>query len=142
MSYPNGARAVIHQDLAVDRTLECKAGAVLHFNGGTPVDAADTYTETYSTAARTIPAATVAAPTAAVLTATNIAAKTPAALLTQSTGTAPTESDFNQLAMDLGTLVNSQRTQIVALTADVLALKKLIVALVQDLKAVGLIATS
>lgn len=59
-----------------------------------------TYTQTYSTAARTVPA--------------EVAAITG--------GEAPTEAEFN------------------ALVADVLALKKVINALIDDLQAVGLVA--
>lgn len=112
------------------------AGGVLKAPSGL---SPSTYTQTYSTAARTVPNATVAAPTAAVLTATNIASKTAAATLTQSSATNPSDTEFDQLAKDLGTLINSQRTEIVALTADVLALKKVVTALVDDLQAHGLV---
>lgn len=139
MSYPNGAAAVIHTDLAVDRTFECKAGALIHFNGGTPVVAATTYVETYSTPARTIPAATYVDPTATI-TAVAPAGGTGAAA--GGWDTAGHRDTAITTINELKTLAESLKTQIIALGADVLAHKKLIVALVQDLKLCGLIATS
>lgn len=155
MTFPAGAAAVRHTDVAVERTLECDAGTVFHFNGGTPVDAADVFTETYSTAHRTLSNATYSAPSQSantlVLTATAIAGKT-ASLTLSDSGTADAAAvadSLNQAQKDLGTAINTLNTnlaaavtQLAALAADVLQLKKNVVAIVQDLKACGLQKTS
>ncbi len=81
-------------------------------NGATPVGKSSAYTKTYSTAARTIPAATVTA--------------------VDTTGSGLTAYGYSQTQADaIPVAIN-------ALAADVLALKKLIVALVVDLEAVGI----
>lgn len=82
-------------------------------NGATAQALSAAYTKTYSTAARTIPVATVAP-----------------VVTTGSTSTTP--FGYTQAQADaIPVAVN-------ALAADVLALKKLIVALVVDLEAVGI----
>lgn len=82
------------------------------FNGQSPVGKSAAYTKTYSTAARTIPNATAA----------NVVTTTPAL----------TSYGFTQAqAEEVLTAINATQ-------ADVLALKKLIVALVVDLEAVGI----
>jgi len=82
--------------------------------GVTPVVQADAYTQTYSTAARTVPDATVAA------------VDTTAATATSPYGYAGAAQ------------ANAIPVAINALAADVLALKKVITALVDDLQGVGI----
>ena len=80
----------------------------------TPVGAATTYTQTYNTAARTIPAATAAG-----------------VVTTGSTITTPYGYVGAAQADAIPVAIN-------ALEADVLALKKVVVAIVQDITAVGI----
>ena len=96
-------------------------------------------TQTYATAAASHPAATTSAPAALTLTATAIAAKTAADLLTDSdvASLAAMKVTNDQLAKDLGTKINALRTDHIALIADVLALKKLVNQIVDDLQAYG-----
>lgn len=99
--------------------------------GVTPVGKRTTYTETYNTPARTIPAATAST---LVLTGTNIAAKTASLTLTDAVNTnaGTVATSLDQAQKDIGTALN-------LVSADVLALKKLVVALVQDMKALGFV---
>jgi len=102
--------------------------------GKTPVGTASAYTKTYNTAARVIPAATAVA-----VTQTGVAAATTGATTTTPAGyTTTAQADairvgVNACIVDIAALVveNAQ------LAADVLALRKLIVAIVDDLEGVG-----
>lgn len=119
---------------------------------GAPTSA---YTLTYSTAARTVPDATYAAPavTAAAHTypvSGNMFDATAADLLinvrTDSTANAVADIVVNEksLADNLNQAIAdaaAAKTALVALAADVLALKKVIVALVADGQTMGLYAT-
>ena len=89
------------------------------------------YTQTYSTADTTVPAAV--APL--VLTATNIAAKTASTTLTDAVNTnaGTVATSLDQAQKDLGTQINT-------LAADVLALKKVINSLIDDLQVAGTIS--
>lgn len=87
------------------------------------VQTGGTYTQTYSTAARSVPAMTAAAP--AALTAATITG-----------GESPTEAEHNALLAD----VTAVRAEVVKLVADLLADKKVINALIDDLQAAGLVA--
>jgi hypothetical protein len=137
MSFPDGAAAVRHTDLAVETSIQGNVGCLVNFNGGTPVDAADTFTETYATAARTIPAATYS-----VYTVTTVAT---AVTKTNSSPYGFSSGDADKVVTALAAIptdLAGMQVEIAALAADVLALKKLIVALVQDGKANGLIKTA
>jgi hypothetical protein len=104
-----GGGASSSQTVAGDLTVGGKLGV----NGATPVGKSSAYTLTYSTQARTVPAATVAA-----------------VATTGSTSTTP--FGYSQAQADaIPVAIN-------ALAADVLALKKVIVALVADSQAVGI----
>jgi len=89
-------------------------------------------TQTYATADTTQPAPTAAA---LVLTATAIAAKTASLTLTESdvASLAAMKVTNDQLAKDVGTAVNKN-------TDDVLALNKVVVTLIDTLQAAGLLA--
>lgn len=138
MTFPNGAAAVRHTDVAVERTLECDVGAVIHFNGGTPVDAADTFTETYNTPHRTLATATYAAPSV-----TSTAVATTAATNSSPFGYAEAQANALVACANANKVdIAATNTALAALAADVLQLKKNVVALVQDLKACGLQKTS
>jgi hypothetical protein len=90
-----------------------------------------TYTQTYSTAATTVPDATYAAPTVTVGSA--IAAFTdPPSAAEMST----LRTFVNALKTDDASLV----TQLVALAADVLAIKKVVTKIIDDLQATGIAA--
>ncbi len=99
--------------------------------GKAAVGMATTYTQTYSTAARVIPAATATA-----VTATSSQNGTTAAvdLPTSEALANALKISYNAAQVDIAALCVSNT----ALIADVLALKKLIVALVQDITAVGI----
>lgn len=120
--------------------------------GVTPVAPSSrvTFTQTYALADPTVPDATYTAPTATantiVLSATNIASKTPSLTLTQSTATNPSDADFDQLSMNLGTAINtintnlaSTNTQLAALAADVILLKKALNSAIDALQALGFV---
>lgn len=91
-----------------------------------------TYTQTYSTAAATVPAVPA---TTLTLTATNIAAKTPSVTLTDAVNTnaGTVATSLDQAQKDLGTAIN-------LLAADVLALKKVVNQLINDLKLDGTVS--
>ena len=86
----------------------------LAFHGSTAADAADAYTQTYSTTARTVPAATQATPPAG--------------------GTGATVGAYDT-AENRDLMIAS----ITAGAADLLALKKVVNALIDDLQEIGLI---
>jgi hypothetical protein len=92
---------------------DLSVGGKLGVNGSTPVGKSSAYTLTYSTQARTVPAATVAA------------VATTASTSSTPFGFAQAQADAIPVAIN-------------ALAADVLALKKVIVALVADSQAVGI----
>lgn len=98
---------------------------------------ADAYTQTYAVAARVVPNATVAAVTATV-TAVAPAGGTGATAGGWSTAgnrdTAITTINENKA------LAESLKLQTNALAADVLALKKVITALIDDLQAAGMVS--
>ena len=94
-------------------------------NGKTPVGLATTYTQTYSTAARVIPAATFSPYTQ---TSSNTG------VTNSSAYGFTTAAELEYLVTDIAGII----TQEAALAADALALKKLIVAIVQDITAVGI----
>ena len=101
--------------------------------GGTPVVQAGAYTQAYSTAARTVPDATVvdpAAPTAYTALASGAVAVVSAAAEDLTTTSAALKTLRDEVA--------TYKTAISALVADVLALKKVITALVDDLQGVGI----
>lgn len=125
----------------------------LGFYGATPVVQRSTYTQTNSTAARTVANATSVAvvPTSAalVLTATAIAAKTASLTLTDSdvASLAAMKVTNDQLAKDLGTMVNKLTADLVsvvadntALRADVSTLRGLVNSLIDDGQALGFVA--
>lgn len=125
----------------------------LGFYNATPVVQRTTYTQTNSTAARTVANATSAAvtPTSAalVLTATAIAAKTASLTLTDSdvASLAAMKVTNDQLAKDLGTMVNKLTTDLAAvvadntlLRADVATLRGLVNSLIDDGQALGFVA--
>lgn len=88
------------------------------------------YTLTYSTAARTVPNATYAAPTV-----TAVATAATAATSTSPFGYAQAQADAIRAGVNATIIdVAATNTKLAALAADVLALKKLIVALVSDLE--------
>ena len=84
--------------------------------------------QTYSTVDVTVPAS----PAALVLTATDIAAKTPSDTLTDSAATNPTEANFDQLSMNLGTKINAHRL-------DVIEVKEVLNTIINVLQAEGLL---
>lgn len=93
---------------------------------GAPTSA---WTQTYTTAAKTVPDA----PANLTLTATAIAAKTASTTLSDS-GTADAAAvadSLNQAQKDLGTQINT-------IAADVLALKKNVTAIIDDLQSLGM----
>lgn len=94
---------------------------------GAPTSA---YTQTYSTAAKTVPAAV----DDLVLTATNIAAATASGTLTDAVNTnaGTVATSLDQAQKDLGAKIN-------AINADVLALKKVVTAIIDDLQTLGLV---
>lgn len=105
-----GGGASSSQTVAGDLTVGGKLGV----NGQAPVGKSSAYTLTYSTAARTVPNATVAA-----------------VATTASTQTSPWGYGSQAQADAVPVAIN-------ALAADVLALKKLVVALIVDSQAVGI----
>lgn len=112
----------------VDGTLNA---AVLKVAGLTMLGGAlTTYTQTYSTAAATVPAAISAT---LVLTATNIANKTASLTLTESdvASLAAMKVTNDQMAKDIGTAMN-------LISADLLAVKKLVNQIIDDLQLQGL----
>jgi hypothetical protein len=93
-----------------------------------------TYTQTYSTAASTVPAATYAAPTVTGVATTNVTK-------TNSSPYGFSSSDADAVVTFLGAApaaILSLNTQLVALAADVLALKKVITNIIDDMQALGL----
>ena len=90
---------------------------------------ATAYTQTYSTAAATVPNATYAAPTVTVGSAIAAFTDPPSAA-----EMATLRTFVNALKTDDASLV----TQLTALAADVLALKKVITQIVDDLQATGI----
>ena len=118
---------------------------------GAPTSA---YTQTYSTAAKTVPDATYAAPTVTAEAHTypasgNLFDAVAADLLinvrTDSVANAVADVVVNEksIAANLNQLVTDnadQNTQLAALAADVLALKKVITALIDDGQTLGLYA--
>lgn len=108
-------------------------------------------TQTYSTASATVANATYAAPSQTantlVLTGTNIAAKTASLTLTDAvdTNAGTVATSLDQAQKDLGTAINTLNvnlaaavTQLAALAADVLQLKKNVTQIVDDLQAYGI----
>lgn len=127
-----------------------KVAGVTVFGG---VGSLTTFVQTYSTADVTVPNATYAAPTQTantlVLTATAIAAKTASLTLIDldNTNAASVADTGNQNFKDVGTAINtanvslaSTNTQLAALAADVLILKKLINSLIDIDQANGFAA--
>lgn len=118
-------------------------GTVGKFGWGvTPIAASSraTFTQTYSTASLTVANITTQSPSATlVLSATNIASKTASLTLGQSSGSAPTENEFNQLAKDVGTAYNTLRVEVAAAVADILAMKKNDTAIIDALQALGIV---
>ena len=82
----------------------------------------NTYTQTFSTAVRTVPNATVAAVAGSVAV---------------GAGTAGWDSDANRLVVT--TTISEMKTSINALITDVLELKKVITALIDDLQTSGIV---
>lgn len=103
-----------------------------------PQDASpSTYTQTYATPARDVPAATVAAVTATV------AAEAPAGGTGADEGCWDTAGHRNTAITtinEIKALLESIKTQQAALAADVLALKKVETALVDDLQGWGIVS--
>lgn len=83
------------------------------------------YTQTYSTAARTVPAAVTD-----LTQATNISAATASSKLADGTNTVT--------AANYRTNLKSLNVQIKAINADVLALKKVVTALIDDFQTAGM----
>jgi multisubunit Na+/H+ antiporter MnhC subunit len=109
------------------------AGSTTTFGvfGVGPVTRASAYTQTYATADKTHADPTSAA---LVLTATNIAAKTASATLTDAVNTnaGTVATSLDQAQKDLGTMIN-------ALRVDVLDLKQLVNSVIDDLQAYGIL---
>jgi hypothetical protein len=134
--------------LFVSETVDARA-VLVTIGAATPT----TYTQTYSTADVVVPDATYTAPTQTantlVLTGTGIAAKTASLTLTDAVNTnaGTVATSLDQAQKDIGTAVNrlntnlaSTDTQLAALAADVILLKKVITHLIDDLQAAGLAA--
>lgn len=117
---------------------------------------ANTYTLTYSTAARTVPAATYAAPSTTAAAHTypasgNLFDAVAADLLinvrtdTVANAVADVVVNVKSIADNLNQEIVDRaatNTQLAALAADVLALKKVVVGLVADLTTLGLVSTA
>lgn len=90
------------------------------------------YTQTYSTAAAVVPAVPA---TTLTLTATSIASKTPSVTLSDSdtANAAAVAASLDQAQKDLGTAIN-------LLAADVLAIKKVVNQLINDLRLDGTVS--
>ena len=97
------------------------ADGTLGFYGVTPVVRPSAYTQTYDTAARTVPAATAAA-------------------LTVADGAGTNDGTIGAITGDASVIAAVQElsAQITALIADDLALKKVITAIIDDLQSLGL----
>ena len=98
-------------------------------------------TQTYATAAASHPAVTTTSPsTTLVLTGTNIAAKTASLTLTDAVNTnaGTVATSLDQAQKDIGTAFNTLRVELAAAVADILALKKLVNQVVDDLQAYGI----
>lgn len=97
--------------------------------------------QTYSTAAASNPNVTTTSPsTTLVLTGTNIAAKTASLTLTDAVNTnaGTVATSLDQAQKDLGTAINTIRVELAAAVADILAVKKLLNQVVDDLQAFGI----
>lgn len=133
MAYAATVRAT-HRSLRALGSVEVDGtvnAAVLKVAGLTMLGGAlTTYTQTYSTAAATVPAAISAT---LVLTATNIANKTASLTLTESdvASLAAMKVTNDQMAKDIGTAMN-------LISADLLAVKKLVNQIIDDLQLQGL----
>lgn len=94
-------------------------------------EAQTAFTQTYATTSTTVPNATAAT---LVLTGTNIAAKTASATLTDAVNTnaGTVATSLDQAQKDLGTQINAN-------AADILALKKVVNALIDELQAAGMV---
>jgi hypothetical protein len=98
-------------------------------------------TQTYATTATTHPNVTTTSPsTTLVLTGTNIAAKTASLTLTDAVNTnaASVATSLDQAQKDIGTAFNTLRVEVAAAVADILALKKVVNQIVDDLQAYGI----
>lgn len=117
-------------------------GSTAGFLGATPATQAGAYTQTYSTATRTVAALTTAAPTAmtaAALTVTD-GAGTNDGTIPVITDNASTITAVQELADQINKLVvdlTSVRTQLVAVQADILDMKKNDNAVIDDLQRFG-----
>lgn len=98
------------------------------------------YTQTYSTASRTVPNATYAAPAVTAATvATSNAADQSAIYVEADVDTIATLANANKVAVNAVIADNLvQNTALAALAADVIALKQVITSLIDDSQAVGL----
>ncbi len=103
-----------YRNMRVRKTLELQSGALFGLNGVTPVGVASAYTQTYSTAARTVATATASA-------------------VTTAGGTATSPFGYVTLAQ-----ANAIVTAINALIDDNLADRKAMNAIIDDLQAVGI----
>lgn len=103
-----------YRNMRIRKTLELKSGALVGFNGVTPVGVQSAYTQTYSTAARTVATATATA-------------------VTTAGGTATSPFGYVTLAQ-----ANAIVTAINALIDDNLADRKAMNAIIDDLQVFGL----
>ncbi len=113
----------------------------LGFFGVTAVARAAAITQGYATAARANPAITTTSPsTTLVLTATAIAAKTASLTLIDidPTSLVTIADTMSQDLKDIGAAYNTLRVELAAAVADLLAVKKLLNALVDDAQGYGL----
>lgn len=117
-----GSRLEVSEDEAAVRASTLEVATSAGFFGATAVGQRSAYTQTYSTAARSVPALTAVAPAALTAVA--------------AVGEAPTAAEYDALLAD----VTAVRAEVVKLVADALADKKVITALIDDLQAFGLVA--